>query len=74
MDTPEYLELARLAGISPSYANEIVKGRRPNRALAIHILRRTGWRHDSIAELTDEQIVLLEKIEPWTPRTAQAAA
>jgi hypothetical protein len=38
----------------------------PPRSLAILIYRETGWRHDCIAELTDEQMKLLEEIEPWT--------
>lgn len=52
--------------------------RQPSRALAIHILRKTGWRHSLLADLTDEQIALLETIEPWapasTPTTQEAAA
>ncbi|WP_419808363.1 hypothetical protein [Sphingomonas sp.] len=46
--------------------------RRPARALAIHIFRRTGWKHDSIGDLTDDQIETLETIEPWSPRPAPA--
>jgi transcriptional regulator with XRE-family HTH domain len=68
-------ELARMAGISKSYASEILKGRRdPKRPLAIHILRATGWRHKVIADLTDEQIEVFEQVEPWTPPGGQAAA
>lgn len=63
---PSYNELARAAGISRSYACEIVGNtRNPSRALAIHILRTTGWRHDVLAGLSDEQIDMLEAIEPW---------
>lgn len=71
---PKYTDLAAMAGISVSYANEIVKGRKvPPRTLAIHILRSTGWRHDSIARLTDEQINLLEQVEPYAPRERDVA-
>jgi hypothetical protein len=69
-------ELATAAGISKSYASEILNDiRRPSRPLAIHIFRRTGWRHSVIADLTGEQIAMLETIEPWTPRpTSEQAA
>lgn len=65
-NTPSYVELAKAAGISRSYACEIVGGsRNPSRALAIHILRTTGWRHALLADLSDEQINVLEAVEPW---------
>lgn len=60
-------DLSAKAGISLSYASEIANGKRaPSRPLAIHIFRKTGWKHSSIAELTDEQLTLLEQIEPWS--------
>lgn len=63
---PTYTDLAQATGISRSYAFEIVKGTRaPSRPLAIHIMRKTGWRHDLLAGLTDEQIDVLEAVEPW---------
>lgn len=67
-------ELATKAGISPSYASMILSGKREKipRSLAIHILRKTGWRHALLADLTDEQISVLEAIEPWQPRSADA--
>jgi hypothetical protein len=47
----------------------IANGKRtPPRSLAIHIFRVTGWRHPAIADLTDEQIITLEAIEPWARR------
>lgn len=69
MDAPlKTADLSDKAGISLSYASEIVNGKRdPSRSLAIHILRKTAWRHPVIAALTDEQIDLLEVVEPWTP-------
>lgn len=71
--TPGTMELADRAGISKSYASEIVNGqRRPSRPLAIHILRQTGWRHPLLDGLSDEQIATLESIEPWKP--SQVAA
>ena len=63
-------ELADAAGISKSYASEILSGRTPSRPLAIHIFRKTNWRHQSISDLSEEQMTLLEEIEPWTPRQA----
>ena len=66
------MELADRAGISKSYASEIVNGiRRPSRPLAIHIFRRTGWRHDILVDLSDEQIATLEAIEPWVAPAAR---
>ena len=59
------MELANKAGISKSYASEIVNGRKPNRPLAIHIYRTTGWRHPVLDGLTEDVIATLEKIEPW---------
>ncbi|OGT55504.1 MAG: hypothetical protein A3E01_09355 [Gammaproteobacteria bacterium RIFCSPHIGHO2_12_FULL_63_22] len=66
-------DLALLAGISISYASEILGGtRKPSRPLAIHIFQKTGWRHDSITDLTDEQIDLLSQIEPYPSSEAAA--
>ena len=68
-------DLSAKADISLSYASEIVNGKRtPSRPLAIHIFRKTGWKHGAIAELTDEQMVFLETIEPWTPANRADAA
>lgn len=70
-DKPKLGDLAAAAGISISYASEILTGKRtPSRALAIHIFRKTEWRHDSIAALTDEELNILERIEPYQPREA----
>lgn len=64
-------DLARLAGISMAYASQIIGGKRkPPRPLAIHILRTTGWRHSVLDGLTDEQIDMLEQIEPYQPKQA----
>lgn len=66
METPRTSELAIKAGISKSYASEILNAKRaPSRPLAIHIFRSTGWRHPLIADLTDEQMATLEAIQPW---------
>jgi hypothetical protein len=74
-DAPATMELSTAADISKSYASEILSGKRPpSRPLAIHIFRKTGWRHDSIADLTEEQMALLEEIEPWTPPKEREAA
>lgn len=68
METPPgTMELAKAADISKSYASEILNDKRPpSRALAIHIFRMTGWRHTTIADLTEDQMQMLEQIEPWT--------
>lgn len=66
MQKPSPKELREATGISQSYASMIASGdRAPSRPLAIHIFRCTGWKHSLIADLTDEQIDVLESIEPW---------
>lgn len=73
MEQPRPKDLVGEAGISMSYASEILSGNRdPSRSLAIHIFRRTGWRHPRIAALSDEQIGVLETVEPWVPKSAPA--
>ncbi len=64
--------LAGATGISVPYASQLLsddpsKRRDPSRPLAIHILRRTGWRHPLLSDLSDDQIATLEQIEPWRP-------
>lgn len=74
MDTlPRTKDLANAAGISKSYASEIRNGRIPQRALAIHIYRKTGWRHACLSELSDDQIAMFEQFEPWLPTAERAA-
>ncbi len=68
--------LSNAAGISVPYASQILADppvRTPSRALAIHIFRKTGWRHPLIEGLTEEQMEVLEAVDPWTPRQAEAA-
>jgi len=68
--TITYAALAKSAGISAGYAHDILSGKRsPSRSLAIHIFRQTNWRHSLIADLTDEQIEVLETVDPW-PKVA----
>ena len=73
MQTPALSDIVAKAGISKSYASEIRSGaRRPSRPLAIHIFRKTGWRHDILEGLTDDQLATLETIEPWQPAEQRA--
>lgn len=76
MDKPSANELAEAAGISFSYASKILLDgdhrRVPPRSLAILIYRKTGWRHESIADLTEDQMKVFEQVEPWTPRADAA--
>lgn len=75
MEKPSPRELRDATGISQSYASMIANGvREPSRPLAIHIFRKTGWRHPMLADLSDEQIATLETIEPWEAREPSAAA
>jgi hypothetical protein len=70
---PTAKSLTELVGISPSYASMILTGvRQPSRPLAVHIFRKTGWRHSLIADLSAEQLEVLESIEPWAPRPQDA--
>jgi hypothetical protein len=70
---PRPTDLATATGISVPYASQIVGGtRRPARSLAIVIFRKTGWRHDSIADLSDSQMTVLEQVDPWVSRAAPA--
>ena len=72
-DKPKIPDIRAATGISQSYASMILTGSRvPPRSLAIRIFRATGWRHDSIAELSDEQIDVLEQVEPWVMKTQAA--
>ena len=71
MEKPTTSDLALKASISKSYASEILSGdRKPSRPLAIHIFRTTGWRHDLISSLSDDDMETLERIEPFQPREA----
>lgn len=73
MQKPSFNELLDATGISRGYASDILNGKQdPSRSLAIYILRKTAWRHQILAGLTDSQIDTLEQIEPWTPKKAAA--
>ena len=70
---PTFTELVEATGISRGYASDILNDQQPpSRALAIHILRKTGWRHSLLDGLTDEQLDVLEAVEPWAPKKAAA--
>lgn len=72
-NTPLISDL-RETGISQSYASMILSGaRQPSRPLAIHIFRKTGWKHPLIADLTEEQMDVLEAVDPWKPAQDAAA-
>lgn len=74
-ETPTIKALTDAVGISPSYASMILSGARPpSRPLAIAIYRATDWRHPLIADLTDEQIDVLESVEPFAPTPRENAA
>lgn len=74
MDRPTIQALTTLCGISPGTACDILNGkRRPSPTLAIHIFRRTGWKHDLIAHLGDDQIAMVEGVVgPWIPRWSRS--
>lgn len=80
MSKPSQAELIDATNISQSYASMILsdewpdpaKSRTPARSLAILIFRKFGWRHPSIADLTEEQMRVFEEVDPWTPRKEAA--
>lgn len=58
--------MAAPLNISKGHASEILSGKRerkPSRWLAIRIYRQTGWKHPVIAELTEEEIGVVERID-----------
>lgn len=70
---PTISDLIAATGISQSYASMIRNGSRaPSRPLAIHIMRKTGWRHSLLDGLSDEQLAALETVEPWQAQSAAA--
>lgn len=70
-DTLKPTEFAATIGLSVPYASQILSGKRiPSRPLAIHIFRKTGWRHELIADLSDDDLAMLERIEPYQAREA----
>lgn len=75
--TPTPKELTEAADISLSYANKILMTegehrRTPPRSLAILLFRKTGWRHDCIADLTEAQMEVFEQVDPWSRRSEAA--
>lgn len=57
-------ELASAAGISRSYASEILNGiRAPSRVLAISIFNKTGCKFGPVVGLSDDDIATLARIE-----------
>jgi transcriptional regulator with XRE-family HTH domain len=66
MIKPSVKQVVDATGISKGYASDILSGRQqPSRRAAIHIYRHTRWKHELIAELTEEQIDALETVDPW---------
>lgn len=62
MDTPT--TFAAAAGISVPYASQLLSGaRQPSRTLAISIYRKTGRKMGPIANVSDEDIAVLERLQ-----------
>lgn len=66
-------DLAAKLDVNQATVSRLENGVAPSRPLAIHIFRKTGWKHDAITDLTDEQIAVLETVEPWKPLADRAA-
>lgn len=72
--TPTAKTISEEVGISPSYASMILNENRvPPKSLAIAIFRKTEWRHPSISQMTDDEMAVFERHEPWTPQPKAAA-
>lgn len=63
-------------GVAPSTASMMVTGsRRVSIPLAIALYRATGWKHDVILLVTEDEMAVFEKHEPWVaPRERGVAA
>ena len=74
MEAPSYVDLAQAAGISRSFAHEILNtDKKPSGSLAVHIYRATGWKHPRIAAMTEDQISVYEAMHPYSGRQQAAA-
>ena len=74
-EKPSTTSFAQVAGISIGYASDILTNKRPMpRPLAIMTYRKLGWKHASIARLTERQIKVLETVEPWVAPKERTAA
>jgi hypothetical protein len=63
-DEPKPTVFAAQAGISIPYASQILSGvRTPSRPLAISIFQRTGLKLGPIAQLSDDDIATLARID-----------
>lgn len=57
-------QLSNLVGISVPYASQIISGaRKPARRLAIKIYRHTGFKMGPIANVSDADIDVLERLD-----------
>jgi transcriptional regulator with XRE-family HTH domain len=62
METALTIPQLQAAGVSKSYACEILSGKRkPSPALACRIYRALGHRFEPIAHMTDDEIAALER-------------
>lgn len=75
METITPTKLADVAGISVPYASQLLSGvRTPSQTLAIHLFRRSGWKHPTIAIFSDDQLEALASMSPWVPRVRKMQA
>jgi hypothetical protein len=71
---PTPSQLRDAADISLPYASQILSGdRAPSRSLAIRLMRKLDWRHSILDGLSEEQIDVLETVDPWIPTKERAA-
>lgn len=73
--TPTIKTLTEEVGISRSYASMILsRDRTPPKSLAIAIFRQTNWRHPAIRKMSEEEMAVFEKHEPWVAPSARPTA
>ena len=72
---PTAKSISEEVGISPSYASMILGLQRvPPKSLAIAIFRKTSWRHPAIRKMSEDEMVVFEKHEPWISPKERSAA
>jgi hypothetical protein len=74
MGTPTIRQVVEELGISRGYACDILNNKTQPRGLIVQIYRRFGWKAPLIADMSDEQIDMIEEVERLAPTGRKAAA
>jgi hypothetical protein len=63
---PALKDLVAATGLSKGYAHDILSGRQaPSLRAAAHIFCKTGWKHRSVAKLSDAALSEIAAADPW---------